>query len=48
MQREKRTAGTRWIAFNANGSGRFEVYVTSFPTSAEEIRVSRNGGVQPR
>jgi eukaryotic-like serine/threonine-protein kinase len=39
---------TRWIAYNANNSGRFEVYVTSFPRGAEEIPVSTDGGVQPR
>ena len=39
---------TRWIAYNAVNSGRFEVYVTSFPQGAEEVPVSRDGGVQPR
>jgi serine/threonine protein kinase len=39
---------TRWIAYNADNSGRFEVYVTSFPRGGEEMRVSRDGGVQPR
>ncbi len=38
----------RWIAYNANNSGRFEVYVTSFPKAGEEIPVSKDGGVQPR
>ena len=39
---------THWIAYNANNSGRFEVYVTSFPQAKLEIPVSKDGGVQPR
>jgi Tol biopolymer transport system component len=39
---------THWIAYNAANSGRFEVYVTSFPHGVEEVPVSRDGGVQPR
>jgi eukaryotic-like serine/threonine-protein kinase len=37
----------RWIAYNANESGRFEVYVTAFPSTGERWQVSDNGGVQP-
>jgi Tol biopolymer transport system component len=37
----------RWIAYNANESGRFEVYVTSFPSTGERWQVSDTGGVQP-
>ena len=39
---------TRWVAYNANNSGRQEVYVTPFPQRGEEIQVSRDGGVQAR
>jgi eukaryotic-like serine/threonine-protein kinase len=39
---------THWIAYNAANSGRFDVYVTPFPRGAEEVLVSRDGGVQPR
>jgi Tol biopolymer transport system component len=38
----------RWIAFCLTESGRSEVYITSFPEPGERIRVSANGGLQPR
>ena len=38
----------RWIAFISNESGRDEVYVSSFPTAGGKVRVSTDGGVQPR
>ena len=38
----------RWIAYASNKTGEFEVYVTSFPTAGNELRVSTNGGMQPR
>jgi Tol biopolymer transport system component len=38
----------RWIAYNANDSGVFEVYVVSFPTAGRPIQISTKGGVQPR
>ena len=38
----------RWIAYNADDSGRHEVYVTAFPpTGAAPRPVSPGGGVQP-
>ncbi len=37
----------RWIAYNANESGRFEGYVTPFPPTGERWQVSSSGGVQP-
>ena len=37
----------RWIAYNANDSGRFEVYVTAFPSTGERWQISGKGGVQP-
>ena len=39
---------TRWVAYNAIDSGRFEVYVTSFPSGSQTAKVSSGGGVQPR
>jgi dipeptidyl aminopeptidase/acylaminoacyl peptidase len=39
---------TRWVAYNAIDSGRFEVYVTSFPSGSQTVKVSSGGGVQPR
>ena len=38
----------RWMAFVSNESGRDEVYVSSFPSGGNKVRVSTNGGVQPR
>ena len=37
----------RWIAYNANETDRFEVYVTPFPASGETQPISSGGGVQP-
>ena len=36
----------RWAAYNTNESGRWEVYVASFPAFTERRQVSKNGGVQ--
>ena len=38
----------RLIAYTSNESGRFEVYVTSFPGPGAKLRVSLDGGTQPR
>ena len=37
----------RWIAFGSLESGRWEVYVASFPSFARKQQVSRGGGGQP-
>jgi serine/threonine protein kinase len=37
----------RWIAFNSLESGRWEVYVASFPSFGQKQQVSRAGGGQP-
>jgi serine/threonine protein kinase len=37
----------RWIAYAANDSGRFEVYLQRFPELAERIPVSDGGGTTP-
>jgi Tol biopolymer transport system component len=37
----------RWIAFNSNESGRWEVYVAGFPDVVGKRQVSSGGGVQP-
>ena len=34
----------KWIAYESNFSGRFEVYVQRFPPTAERMQVSANGG----
>jgi hypothetical protein len=41
------SADRQWIAYNANESGRFEVYVTAFPSTGERWQISDDGGVQP-
>jgi eukaryotic-like serine/threonine-protein kinase len=38
----------RWIAYQSNESGRFEVYIQPFPGPGAKVRVSTNGGMQPR
>ena len=39
---------TKWIAYDSTESGgRPEVYIRPFPAAAGQIRVSRDGGVQP-
>ena len=38
----------RWIAYASNETGRFEVYVQSFPASGSKWPISINGGSQPR
>jgi YD repeat-containing protein len=38
---------TRWIAYNADETDRFEVYVTPFPASGAGQPISSGGGVQP-
>lgn len=38
----------RWFAYSSNESGRFEVYVGSFPSMTGKWQVSENGGQWPR
>ncbi len=37
----------RWIAFNSDESGTWEVYVASFPDFSNKQQLSVNGGMQP-
>jgi Tol biopolymer transport system component len=37
----------RWISFNSNESGTFEVYVAAFPSFTSKRQLSKGGGVQP-
>jgi eukaryotic-like serine/threonine-protein kinase len=37
----------RWIAFNSDETGRWEVYIASFPEFSGKRQISSNGGVQP-
>ena len=38
----------KWIAYQSNESGQFEIYVQPFPGPGEKFRISANGGAQPR
>ena len=38
----------RWLAYSSNESGRYEVYVRTFPEAGGKWLVSAAGGVQPR
>jgi hypothetical protein len=38
----------QWVAYGGNDAGRFEVFVVGFPIAGQPIRVSVDGGVQPR
>src|SRR5262249_40493789 len=38
----------RWLAYISNESGKFEVYVDSFPKPAGKQQISTEGGSQPR
>jgi len=38
----------KWIAYASDETGRPEVYVQSFPASGLKLRISNNGGTQPR
>ena len=38
----------KWVAYASNESGKFEIYVTSFPGAQGKWQVSSVGGTQPR
>ena len=38
----------RWVAYASNESGKWEVYVTPFPESGTNWRISSDGGTEPR
>jgi Tol biopolymer transport system component len=38
----------KWVAYASNESGKFEIYVTSFPGAQGKWQVSSAGGTQPR
>jgi Tol biopolymer transport system component len=37
-----------WVAYQSNESGRFEIYIQSFPVASGKVRISTNGGAQAR
>ena len=38
----------KWVAYESNESGNWEIYVTTFPKAAGKWQVSRGGGTEPR
>ncbi len=38
----------RWVAYQSNESGKYEVYIDSFPERREAVRVSSAGGMYPQ
>jgi len=38
----------KWVVYNSNESGKWEIYVTSFPEARDKWQVSSGGGEQPR
>jgi eukaryotic-like serine/threonine-protein kinase len=38
----------KWVAYSSNESGRWEIYVTSFPEAHGKWQVSNAGGVEPK
>jgi Tol biopolymer transport system component len=38
----------RWLAYASDESGRYEIYVDSFPTPGTRARLTSGGGVSPR
>jgi eukaryotic-like serine/threonine-protein kinase len=38
----------QWVAYQSNESGRFEIYLQSFPDPKTKVQVSANGGAQVR
>ena len=38
----------KWVAYQSNESGRYEIYVQSFPNAAGKTRISAEGGSQVR
>jgi len=38
----------KWVAYNSNETGKWEIYVTSFPDAEGKWQISAGGGEQPR
>jgi dipeptidyl aminopeptidase/acylaminoacyl peptidase len=38
----------KWMAFSSDETGRYEIYIQSFPQFGRKIQVSVNGGTEPR
>jgi len=42
------SADGKWVAYESDESGNWEIYVTTFPGAAGKWQVSRGGGTEPR
>lgn len=38
----------RWLAYTSNETGRYEIYIRSFPDAAHMFQISNDGGVMPQ
>jgi Tol biopolymer transport system component len=38
----------RWVAYQSDDSGRYEVYINSFPEARSKTRISTAGGMYPQ
>jgi hypothetical protein len=38
----------KWVAYESNETGDWEVFITTYPTAGGKLQVSRAGGKQPR
>ena len=38
----------KWVAYDSNESGTWQIYVVSFPAAVQKQQISTNGGAQPR
>jgi hypothetical protein len=38
---------TRWVAFQSDESGRYEIYIDTFPLPHGKVRISTTGGILP-
>ena len=38
----------RWLAYTSNETGRYEIYIRSFPDAAHMFQISNKGGVMPQ
>ena len=47
-QGAKLSPNGKWLAYQSNESGRFEVYVTAFPGPGSKWQISNGGGVSPQ
>jgi eukaryotic-like serine/threonine-protein kinase len=48
IKNAKFSSDGKWVAYASNESGKFEIYVTSFPAAQGKWQVSNAGGTQPR